>query len=58
MNPVGTREVTCSASEKCEFWRKLKMSFISKTVRDRVILNNVCTLWVLETLDISACEKS
>ena len=33
-----------------EFWQKLKMSFISRTVRDRVIFSNVCTLWVLETL--------
>ena len=40
-----------------EFWRKLKMSFISKNVRNRVILNNVCTLWVLETLDIVPVKK-
>ena len=40
-----------------EFWRKMKMSFISKTIRDRVILTNVCTLWVLETLDIVPLKK-
>ena len=40
-----------------EFWQKLKMSFISKTVRDRVILSNVYTLWVLETLDIVPVKK-
>ena len=57
---MGTREVTCSASENVEFpdfWWKLKMSFISKTIRDRVILSNVCTLWVLETLAIVPVKK-
>ena len=28
------------------------MSFISKTLRDNVILSNVWALWVLESLDI------
>ena len=28
------------------------MSFISKTLRDKVISSNVWTLWILETLDI------
>ena len=40
-----------------EFWRKLKMSFISKTLRDKVILSNVWTFWVLETLDIVPVKK-
>ena len=33
------------------------MSFISKTLRDKVILSNVWTLWVLETLDIVPVKK-
>ena len=40
-----------------EFWRKLKMSFISKTVRERVILSNGCSLWILATLDIVPVKK-
>ena len=40
-----------------EFWQKLKMSFISKTLRDKVISSNVWTLWVLETLDIVPVKK-
>ena len=33
------------------------MSFISKTIKDRVILSNVCTLWLLENLDIVPVKK-
>ena len=33
------------------------MSFISKTLRDKVILSNVWTVWVLETLDIVPVKK-
>ena len=33
------------------------MSFISKTFRDKVISNNVWTLWLLETLDIVPVKK-
>ena len=33
------------------------MSFISKTLRDKVILSNVWTLWVLDTLDIVPVKK-
>ena len=40
-----------------EFWRKLKMSFISKTLGDKVISSNVWTLWVLEILDIMPMKK-
>ena len=40
-----------------EFWQKLKMSFISKTLRDRVISSKVWTLWVLETLYIVPVKK-
>ena len=40
-----------------KFWWKLKMSFISKTLRDKVISSNVWTLWVLETLDIVPVKK-
>ena len=39
------------------FVRKLKMSFISKTLGDKVISSNVWTLWVLETLDIMPVKK-
>ena len=39
------------------FLRKLKMSFISKFLRDKVISNNVWTLWVLKTLDIVPVKK-
>ena len=41
-----------------EFWQKLQMSFISKTLGDRVISSNVWTLWILETLDIVPVKKS
>ena len=33
------------------------MSFMSKTLRDKVISNNVWTLWLLETLDIVPVKK-
>ena len=33
------------------------MSFISKTLRDRVISSNVWTLWILETSDIVPVKK-
>ena len=33
------------------------MSFISKTLRDRVISSDVWTLWVIETLDIVPVKK-
>ena len=33
------------------------MSFISKTLRDKVISSNVWTLWVLETLDTVPVKK-
>ena len=33
------------------------MSFISKTLRDKVILSTVWTIWVLETLDIVPVKK-
>ena len=33
------------------------MSFISKTLRDKVILSNVWTLWVLETSDTVPVKK-
>ena len=45
------------AANLAEFWWKLKMSFISKTLRDKVISSNVWTLWVLETLDIVPVKK-
>ena len=35
----------------------LKMSFISKTLRDKAISSNVWTLWILETLDIVPVKK-
>ena len=33
------------------------MSFISKTLREKVISSNVWTLWVLEILDIVPVKK-
>ena len=33
------------------------MLFISKTIRDGVILSKFSTLWVLETLDIVSLKK-
>ena len=36
-----------------EFWQKLEMSFISKTL----ILSDVWILWVLDTLDIVPVKK-
>ena len=33
------------------------MSFISKTLRDKVISSNVSTHWVLEILDIVSVKK-
>ena len=33
------------------------MSFISKTLRDKVISSNVWTIWVLETFDIAPVKK-
>ena len=40
-----------------EFWQKLKMSFMLKTVRDTEILRKFWTGWVLETLDIVPLKK-
>ena len=65
LNPVGTREVTCSVKmlnfpdlgHHLVFWRKLKMPFISKTLTEIVISSNVWTFWVLETLDIVPVKK-
>ena len=33
------------------------MSFISKTLRDKIISSNVLTLWLLETLDVVSVTK-
>ena len=52
LHVVPLRKVEFPEFWPLEFRQKLKMSFISKTLKDRVISSNVWTLWVLETLDI------